>query len=72
MDLGLEKLCPYCRESGEIINPKFLEWSLNDRVGKQPDKIVMICPICNGSLVIPTEMGIDILELVDKYRYMND
>lgn len=65
---GLERICPFCRESGEIVNPKFIEWSLNNCVGKRPEDEIIKCPVCNGTLIIPTESGVEILELVDKYR----
>lgn len=63
----LETICPYCKGTKEVINPKFLEWSLNDFEGEEPIPTIM-CPICEGTGYIPTHAGIDILELVERYE----
>jgi len=63
----LETICPYCKGTYEVINPKFLEWSLNNFEGDEPQPTI-VCPICSGSGTIPTHTGIDILELVERYE----
>jgi hypothetical protein len=63
---GLEKICPYCNETGNIVNPRFIEWQLNGSVGEHPE-IIIRCPMCNGSCLIPTSFGVGILELVRIY-----
>lgn len=67
----LETICPYCKGTYEVINPKFLEWSLNNFEGDEPIPTIM-CPICEGSGYIPTHAGIDILELVERYENTED
>ncbi len=67
----LETTCPYCHGTYEVINPKFLEWSINDFEGDEPQPTV-VCPICSGSGTIPTHDGIDILELVERYENTED
>jgi hypothetical protein len=67
----LETMCPYCKGTREVINPKFLEWSLNNFEGDEPIPTIM-CPICEGSGYIPTHAGIDILELVERYENTED
>jgi len=68
-DGNLEKICPYCcKQTGKVINPKFLEWQLNNFKGKQPEEIFVFCPICNGTGYIPTSMGLGMLDFMDKYN----
>lgn len=67
----LETICSYCKGTYEVINPKFLEWSLNNFEGDEPIPTIM-CPICEGSGYIPTHAGIDILELVERYENTED
>lgn len=67
----LETICPYCKGTYEIINPKFLEWSINDFEGDEPQPTV-VCPACSGSGTIPTHAGIDILELVQRYENIDE
>ena len=62
MDIYFEKICPYCKENGKVINPKFLEWSLNDCVGEKPEEIVN-CPICEGSCIVLNDLGMEVLNL---------
>ncbi len=64
---SLEKICPYCDETGVIINPNFTEWRLNGGVNKRPENLMIKCPMCNGTCIVPTELGIGILELVRMY-----
>ena len=68
----LEKICPYCDKTGIVANPKFIEWHINGCINKQPNEIMIKCPICDGSCVIPTKLGIGILELVEKYRHTDN
>jgi hypothetical protein len=64
----LETICPYCKGTYEVINPKFLEWGiLNNYNGVEPEPTT-ICPVCSGSGTIPTHDGIEILELVERYE----
>lgn len=63
---SLEKICPYCDEIGTVVNPKFISWDLNGRIGEPPEAIIN-CPICNGTRIIPTKLGNGILDLVDAY-----
>lgn len=64
----LEKICPYCDETGIIVNPKFIEWQLNEGVDERPEKEIIKCPMCNGKCIVPTKLGIGILELVRMYN----
>ena len=63
----LEKVCPYCDETGTIVNPKIIEWQLKGCVEERPEDIIVKCPMCNGTCLIPTRLGIGILELVRIY-----
>lgn len=66
-----EKICPYCDETGSVVNPKFIEWQLNGSVDKRPEEMLIRCPICNGTQMIPTKLGEGILELVRIYNKGN-
>lgn len=66
-DGSLERECQYCEQTGKVINPKIIEWQLNDFEGEQPKEIMIICPICNGIGRIPTHMGCGILDFIDRY-----
>jgi len=66
-DGSLEKGCPYCKQSGKVINPKFMRWQLDDFEGEQPKEVVILCPICNGLGVISTSMGFSLLDFIDKH-----
>lgn len=65
---SLEKICPYCDETGTVINPRFIERQLNGSIDKNLEDIIIKCPICNGNRIIPTELGMGILELVNIYN----
>lgn len=71
MDLSLEKYCPYCK-TGNVINPELIEWQLNNFEGKQPVNEMIKCPMCNGTGIVPTRFGEEILELCKYYNYIED
>ena len=69
MDDGtLERTCPYCNQTGRVKNPKFIEWELDNFIGKQPEEVFIPCPICEGVGLIPTPAGFSILDFIDKYN----
>jgi len=67
-DGSLERGCPYCNQTGKVVNSKIIEWQLNNFEGEQPQDIMVPCPVCNGSGYIPTGMGLSMLDFMDKYN----
>jgi len=63
----LVKICPNCDVTGTVVNPKFMELQLNGGIGKHPESVIIKCPMCCGSRIVPTQLGEGILDLVDNY-----